>query len=108
MTHLRKLIVGVCLFGYGTTIIAQTAIPASGSDWTASYSLGQVVYTKNTGTNGSSSQGVQQPYEISVITAIDETKDILLEFLVYPNPATYFLIVIQGYKEIKSLNIKLK
>jgi hypothetical protein len=36
-------------------------------------------------------QGVQQPYEISVLTAIDAAKDISLIFSVYPNPTTDFL-----------------
>jgi hypothetical protein len=56
-----------------STIHAQEAIPAgggnaSGSGGSASYSVGQVVYTTNTGTNGSAAQGVQQPYEISVVS----------------------------------------
>ena len=37
---------------------------ATGSGGTASYSIGQVVYTTNTGTNGSVAQGVQQPFVI--------------------------------------------
>ncbi len=32
-------------------------------------------------------QGVQQPYEISVVTAIENTEGIILEYKVYPNPA---------------------
>ena len=39
---------------------------ATGSGGTASYSVGQVVYTTVTGTNGSVAQGVQHPYEISI------------------------------------------
>ena len=38
---------------------------ATGTGGTASYSVGQVVYTTTTGTNGSVAQGVQQPFEIS-------------------------------------------
>lgn len=96
MKQCVKLLISVCLFGYGTTIIAQSTNPASGgnasgSGGTASYSVGQIVYTKNTGTNGSESQGVQQPYEISVITGLEEARDISLEFVVYPNPATDFV-----------------
>jgi len=38
---------------------------ASGSGGYASYTVGQVVYTTKTGTNGNSViEGVQQPYEI--------------------------------------------
>lgn len=90
--------------GYGTTIIAQTTIPASGgnasgSGGTSSYSVGQIVYTTNTATNGSVTQGVQQPYEISVITGIEAAKDISLEMVVYPNPAQDFVkLTIKNYE----------
>jgi hypothetical protein len=46
---------------------------------------------QNAGTNGTAAQGVQQPYEISVVTAIEKALDILLEMVVYPNPATDFV-----------------
>ena len=64
---------------------------ASGSGGSASYSLGQVVYTTNIGANGSVAQGVQQPFEISVVTAIEEAKGINLSVTAYPNPTTDFL-----------------
>ena len=64
---------------------------ASGSGGTASYTVGQTVYTTNTGTNGNSTaQGVQQPYEISTTIGINETS-ISLEMSVYPNPTTNYL-----------------
>jgi hypothetical protein len=77
-------------------LLAQNAIPASGgnasgSGGTASYSVGQVVYTTNTGTNGSVAQGVQQPYEISIVTGIDNFLNINLSCKAYPNPATTHL-----------------
>jgi len=50
------------------------------------------------GTNGSAAQGVQQPYEISVVTAIEEAMDISIEMVVYPNPATdFFKLRIKNY-----------
>ena len=75
---------------------AQEAIPASGGDasgsgGSVSSSVGQVVYTTNTGTNASIAQGVQQPYEISVVTELEEAKGIGLEYTVYPNPTTDLL-----------------
>jgi hypothetical protein len=74
---------------------AQESLTASGGDATgaggsSSYSVGQVVYTTNTGSNGSVAQGVQQPYEISVTTGVNETT-INLELSVYPNPTTDYL-----------------
>ena len=79
-----------------STVQAQTSVNASGgnalgSGGSVSYSVGQVVYTTNTGTNGSVAQGVQQPYEISVVTAIEEAKGINLSVSAYPNPTTDYL-----------------
>ena len=87
----------IVLLGLGLARLqAQEAITAaggeaSGSGGAVSYSVGQVVYTTNTGANGSIAQGVQQPYEISVITGLEEAKGMELECAVYPNPATDFL-----------------
>ncbi len=74
---------------------AQETIPAAGGDATdvggsLSYAVGQVVYTTKTGTNGSTAQGVQQPYEISTTLGINETS-INLVMSVYPNPTTNYL-----------------
>jgi hypothetical protein len=101
-----------CIFGFGTAIRAQNAITASGGNATGSggsvtYTIGQVVYTKFVGTNGSAAQGVQQPYEISVVTGIVEAKDISLEIEVYPNPATDFVkLKIKNY-EVENLKYQL-
>lgn len=74
-------------------VIPDTGGEASGSGGTASYSVGQIVYTTNTGTNGSVAQGVQQPYEISVVTSIEEVNDINLIVSAYPNPTCNFIIL---------------
>jgi len=73
-------------------VVSAAGGEVSGSGGSASYSVGQVVYTTNTGTNGYSvANGVQQPYEISVVTQIPEAKDINLLISAYPNPATDYL-----------------
>jgi len=112
MKKISQTLISFCLIGFGTLLHAQNAIPASGgnasgSGGSLSYTVGQIVYTTNTGTNGSSLQGVQQPYEISVITAIEEAKDISLEIVVYPNPATDFIkLKIKNY-EFQNLRYQL-
>jgi len=93
MRHRKVKLSTILFLGIGLTgLHAQEAIPAtggnaSGSGGSASYSVGQVVYQTNTGTNGSVAEGVQQPYEISVVTALDETEGITLQYSAYPNPA---------------------
>jgi hypothetical protein len=87
----------VLLLGLGLTgLQAQTSVNAtggnaSGSGGSASYSVGQVVYTTHTGTNGSVAEGVQQPFEISVVTGLEEAKGINLSVTAYPNPTTDYL-----------------
>ena len=83
----------ILLFVFGLTDIhAQDVIPAaggnaSGSGGSVSYSAGQVFYSFNENTDGSEAQGVQQPWEISIITAIEEPQIFSLKVTVYPNPA---------------------
>ena len=78
---------------------------ATGAGGTASYSVGQVVYTTATRTNGSVSQGMQQPYEISTTVGINETS-INLELSVYPNPtANYLTLKIDDTKNLSYLLI---
>ncbi|PCI93223.1 MAG: hypothetical protein COB15_16755 [Flavobacteriales bacterium] len=62
---------------------------ATGTGGTASYSVGQIVYTTATGTNGSVAQGVQQPFEIYAVGVSEIKMDISLS--IYPNPTTNYL-----------------
>jgi hypothetical protein len=66
---------------------------ASGIGGSVSYSVGQVVCQTHSGTNGTVAEGVQQPYEISVITGIEENKGINLSLTAYPNPTSDYLIL---------------
>lgn len=90
--------VTLLIFGL-SNLQAQEVIPATGGNacggsGSASYTVGQIVYTTNQGTGGNTvAQGVQQPYEISVVTGIEEAKDINLSVLAYPNPTSDYLTV---------------
>jgi hypothetical protein len=72
---------------------AQQALSASGGNATGSggsvsYTFGQMVYTTQTGSGGSVTQGVQVPYEITIVTSVETSKDFNLSYSVYPNPTT--------------------
>ena len=91
---------------------AQNAVPAtggnaSGSSGSVNYTVGQVVYNTNTGTGGSVSQGVQQPYQISVENGIEEALGISLEIMIYPNPTIDFIKLKTENYEIKHLRYQL-
>ena len=98
MRHKILKMCALLLLGFGLTgLQAQENMNATGGNATgnsgsASYSVGQVVYTTNTGTSGSVAQGVQQAFEISVVGTV-EANDIQLSALTYPNPSTDFLIL---------------
>ena len=90
---------------------AQETVPATGGDATgaggsSNYTVGQVVYTTNTGTNGSVAQGVQQPYEISTSVGIEVTA-INLELVAYPNPTNNALTLNIGNYNNEKLTYQL-
>lgn len=97
MRHKKLKLCAVFLLVLGLAgLKAQEAMPAAGGDasgsgGSVSYSVGQVVYSTFSGTNGSVAQGVQQPYEISIVTGLGESNRINLVCSVYPNPTTDFL-----------------
>jgi hypothetical protein len=76
---------------WGGFIQAQESTNASGGDVIGSggsvaYSIGQVVYTTNTGSAGSVAQGVQHAFEIFTV-GIKET-ELNISLTAYPNPTT--------------------
>lgn len=64
---------------------------AASDDGTVSISVGQVFYHTISGAEGSLTEGLQQPYEVSVVTSIGEVEDIELLFSAYPNPVSDML-----------------
>ena len=87
---MKKTTLLVCLFFASHFLYSQATILASGGEasgttGSASYSIGQLITTTTTNSNGSVSAGVQQAFEISVTLGIDDTT-INLTFAAYPNP----------------------
>jgi hypothetical protein len=92
---ITSLIIGLflCSFLNAQESVNTASGNASGSGGSVSYSVGEIVYTTNAGDNGAVAQGVQQAYEISAVTGIEEAKDISLSVSAYPNPTTDYLIL---------------
>jgi hypothetical protein len=59
---------------------------ASGSGGTSSFTLGQIFYHTHESASGSVAEGVQQPYEIYVITSVEDVADFSLSMKAFPNP----------------------
>lgn len=93
MRYKRLKLCAALFLGLGLTgLQAQGSISssdgeASGSGGSVSYSVGQVGYHTHTDTKGSVAEGVQQPYEISIVSAVEKAKGINLLVTAYPNPA---------------------
>ena len=92
----EKLLFLVILIFYMSSALAQEAITAAGGDGTGSggstaYSVGQILYSSSSGASGEMFQGVQLPYEISVISGLDQFEDLDLIVSTYPNPVTDLL-----------------
>ena len=103
MQHRRVKLIVVLWLGLGLAgLKAQEAIPATGgnaygSGGSLNYTVGQVIYQTYTGINASIAEGLQQPYEISVVTEIKKAWGITLSVSAYPNPATeYFLLEVEN------------
>ncbi len=111
MKHNKEHIIIILLIILSSfRIMAQQAINASGANATGSggsvsYSVGQVLYTTNSGSNGSSAQGVQQPYEISTTLSLPEANDIRL-MSVYPNPTTNRVVLNVGNYGTTNLSLQ--
>lgn len=95
--YLRSFI-SVAGFLAGAAIIsgAQETIPAAGGTangqgGSVSFTVGQVIYTAISGQEHTVSQGVQQSFEISVVTSSDEILLSGIDVQAYPNPATDFI-----------------
>ena len=93
---MKKIIV---LIIFGCSIIsiqaqqttASAGGDASGIGGTFSYSIGQVVYTYNYGTDVIVAQGIQQPFEISTLGL--DNYQINLVMQTYPNPTRDYLVL---------------
>lgn len=113
MKYKRLRLSAIFVFGLGLAgLMAQTSINTTGGNTlgtgsSVSYSVGQVFHTTNTGMNGSVSNGVQQPYEISSMTGLENIKGISLSIYAHPNPVTDFLLLKIESIELKNLSFQL-
>lgn len=113
MNQQKKILSISFLFGFCIAIVqGQQTIPAAGgnangSGGSVSYTVGQILYGTISGTNGILTQGVQQPYEISVVTSVKNTEEITLKCLGYPNPTSGITKLVFESPDIENLRIRL-
>lgn len=106
--HLKiSVLLSMLLVSFG--LRAQVSVNAAagnamGDGGSVSFSVGQMTFSANVGPNGSVTQGVQQPYEISVLSVAEQAENINLS--VYPNPSTDYLYLTTS-DEISGLSYQL-
>lgn len=111
----RILLIVMCISVCGLTALNAQVLHAgitaaggnaNGTGGSASYSVGQLVYSTATGATGSVAQGVQQPYEINVISGIEDIYGINL-LMAYPNPTANSLTLKIENNELSSFSYQL-
>ena len=101
-----KILSFVLLFSTLTT--AQVSVNTSGGDaagtsGSIAYSVGQVFISTYMNNSGSVSQGVQQPYEVSVVLSDNNPEGIDVNLSVFPNPTSnYITLSINALQFIKN------
>ncbi|MCB9191709.1 MAG: T9SS type A sorting domain-containing protein [Flavobacteriales bacterium] len=72
-----------------------------------SFTVGQVFYQQNSSSTAVENQGVQQPYEISVITDVRQNGLSEVELQVYPNPTTDHITILATGELDEELTVQL-
>jgi len=108
---MKKTVFAACMLCAVFTIQAQETIPVSGGEATgsggsSSYSVGQLVYTTNTDTGGTVTQGVQQSFELFTLSN-PELTTINLTAVTYPNPASDYIVLKITDSALDNLSYKL-
>lgn len=109
--NLKSVALLTCIFSL-TTAYAQDATSAAGGNSTGtggsvSYTLGQLAYQSHTSTNGTILEGIQLPFEISVITSIEEAFGVTLIISAYPNPVSDHLTLTVNNNNFSNLTYHL-
>jgi kynureninase len=108
---MKSLIITIVLLFQVTDFFSQQSVVAAGGDIVSptgsiSFSIGQIAYKTN-GVSEIVSEGVQQPYEIYILTSIHHVSGIELNLNVFPNPTTEVLTLKIDQFILNGLNYQL-
>lgn len=85
----------VLLLARGSLFAQSTTVSAGGDDQNSSgslsYTIGQTVYTTSTNSNEEILQGIQVPYDISILVSTNDWVSNSIELSIYPNPTEDFI-----------------
>lgn len=97
-------LIQLALFSQNNTV--SSGATATGATGSATYTIGQIGYTTNTGSNGTISQGVQQAFEI-VTLSTNDVPQIQLTVIIYPNPTVQNVTLFIKDFELTNLKFQL-
>jgi hypothetical protein len=103
--------IGIAILG-GAFSYAQQALSATGGNstgpgGTVGYTSGLTNYKSLKSNSGIVTEGIQQPFEIQIVTNLDAAREISLECEAYPNPAIDFLILKIHRDQIENMKYQL-
>jgi len=111
---MNRLLYSIILIFLGLSVLhSQSTISAAGVDVKSNvgemnFTIGQVFYSQNKSNDFSEYQGVQQPYEISIVSTIFEADNIKIAIKTYPNPTHDYLIVnTENISNLQNMEFKL-
>ena len=108
---MRSILLFLFIFSFTNNVSAQQSANTSSknvsqNNTSVSYSIGEVYYNITTTSNSVITQGIQQPYEIYLISGIGNEKDVQL-ITAFPNPTSSTIKIVTQDIKIDGLNYKL-
>lgn len=108
---MRSILLFLFIFSFTNNVSAQQSANTTGknvsqNNTTISYSIGEVYYNTTTTLSSVITQGIQQPYEIYLISGIGNEKDVQL-ITAFPNPTSSTIKIVTQDIKIDGLNYKL-
>ena len=94
----------ISAFAFGQSNTVSAGGDAEGDNGSVSFSIGQVVYTSAQSATGNINQGVQQPFDVGVVTGVEELG---INLSVYPNPTSGLLTLTVDQAETQPLSFEL-
>lgn len=108
---MRSILLFLFIFSFTNNVSAQQSANTSGknvsqNNTSVSYSIGEVYYNTTTTSSSVITQGIQQPYEIYLISGVGNEKDVQL-ITAFPNPTSSTIKIVTQDIKIDGLNYKL-
>jgi hypothetical protein len=88
---------------YSQEAVSASGGEATGSGGTSSYTVGQLLYSTNTGSNVSIIQGVQQSIELLTLSNLELTA-LTLSAVTYPNPTSDYIVLALRNSQLTDLS----